>query len=111
MKSKTWLLSYRPFRTEDEEKKFIAYISSSRYFDDWSHPYVGLFFVTSDYEGEQLYETIRAYLQSGHGFAVLEFSPDVTAFGNLQTVVFDWLSSRLPDVERFPPPEHDPGAE
>ena len=91
--SKLIICSYSPFDNEEDEKKLIAFINSSKYVEDWTHPYHGLFFLSLNGTLADFSTSIDEYLPIGSRFLSAEIST-VEFFARIPQKVFGWMSNQ-----------------
>jgi|GEM_PF-6002743 hypothetical protein len=86
-------LSYSPFDNEEDEKKLIAFINSSKYVNDWTHPYHGFFVLALNGTLADFSTSIDEYLPVSSRFVAGEISTE-EFFARIPQKVFDWMNNQ-----------------
>ena len=87
-----YLLAYQAFDNQIDEDRLISLIDNARQVKSWSHPFVGLFFLTSDDDLEQLSKPFNEFFIRGP-YVVVKLTGSVFNAA-LAKPTWDWLKEQ-----------------
>lgn len=93
---KTFIISYVPFMSEDDARKFAAFVQSNVTTHQFYFPFFGTILIKSSFDLNLIVRSYHDYLGGGL-FFVAEIDPQKTG-GALDPRMWEWVNSSNPTV-------------